>query len=77
MELAARWPGSAPAVPVIRRGSGNLADHERGPEDALEDREDVRPEALRLLEEPHPGTEDAETEDGTAARTGRAGLAVA
>ena len=42
--------------------------HERRPEDALDDRPQVPPEAVGLLPEVHPGPEDPEPVDRTAAR---------
>ena len=44
-----------------------LVDHPGRPQQALEDREDVFPEAVCLLPEPHPGSEDAKGVDRAAA----------
>src|SRR5262245_60038794 len=50
-----------------RQKPEDFVDHPGGPEQSLEDREDVLPERVRLLPEPHPRAEDAQPVNGASA----------
>ena len=84
--LARRHRPGGEAQPLPLRQSGTLGvstgerlehrvDHPGGPEEPLEDREDVLPEAVCLLPEPDPGPEDAQGIDRPSARGPCAGVA--
>lgn len=60
-------PADGPPPSSSPEGGEGLVDHPGRPEQTLEERQRVLPEAVSLLEEVHPGAEDPDPVEGAAA----------